>query len=118
MIPPADMVTEQVSKWLSASPKIKYLADSRFSRKVDYTLEGKVLELYADFRSKENPKAVLTIEMVLLDESQSPPKAVLQEIYSQEIILDEASVSQLIDAYSQGLESIMVEFERDLDKIK
>ena len=118
MIAPSTMVTEQVSQWLASSPKIRYLADSRFAREVDYTLEGKVLELYGDFRNEGNPKAVLTVEMVLLDEKESPPKAIIQEIYNQEILLNEASVSELIAALNQGFENIMQEFESDLGIIE
>ena len=118
MVSPSSMISEQVNQWLSASPKIKYLADSRFSRHVDYTLEGDVLELYGDFRDKDKPKAVLTIELGLLDEAKSPPETVLQEIYSQEIVLDERSVSKLINAFNQGLRNIMLDFEADLDSIK
>jgi len=117
IIPPSTMITEQVSHWLASSPKIRYLADSRFTREVDYTLEGRVLELYGDFRNKENPKAVLTVEIVLLDEEESPPKAIIQEIYNEEIALNEASVSELIAAFNQGFENIMQEFESDLEEI-
>ena len=118
IIPPSTMITEQVSQWLTSSPKIRYLADSRFTREVDYTLEGRVLELYGDFRNKENPVAVLTVEMVLLDEEESPPKAIIQEIYNEEIVLDGPSVSTIIAAFNQGLKSIMIDFEADLNTIE
>jgi cholesterol transport system auxiliary component len=112
---PSYMFTEQIAGWLAASPKIKYVADTRLGSPADYVLNGKILEMYGDFRNKEQAKAALKIEMVFLDERGDNPEVVVQKIYSQEIALDEPTVSALIDGFNQGLENILLDFESDLE---
>ena len=114
MTPPAYMITEQIARWLAASPKVKYVADTRFERPIDCTLDGRIVEVYGDFSNKDEAKAVLRIEMVLLDEKEVKPEVIIQKIYSQEIVLKDPTVSALISGFNQGLQNIMTDFESDL----
>ena len=53
--------------------------------------------------------------MVLLDEREAKPEVIIQKIYSQEIVLDDPTVSALIRGFNQGLQNIMTDFESDLN---
>jgi ABC-type uncharacterized transport system auxiliary subunit len=117
LISPAIMLTQEVEKWLSASSRVKGLIDSRSSRQSDYTLEGRVVEFYGDFRDKNAAKAVIEIQMTLLNDEESPGEVAFQKTYLQEVALERASVSDLINGLNEGFSKIMIAFENDLGRL-
>lgn len=65
--PPAALIAERCRLWLAASGQFQSVlpADSRISS--DTTLEGELVELYADVRDPKNPVAVLSLRASLSD---------------------------------------------------
>ena len=64
-----------------------------------YILYTKILALYADYRNKENPKAVISLRFTLTNEEQ----IVFAKTYLFRISLQKKNSSDLVQAWSEGL---------------
>ncbi len=108
------MASKSLVKWLSDSSLFVAVLDSHSLADVDCTLEGHIVELYGDFSDKKSPKAVVSMQFVLLD-SLARSRGDLQEWkYTQIVNVTNRSPEGLIDAYNKAFAQIFSSLESDL----
>jgi len=109
-----DLITEQVCQWFAKSGLFRNVMDVHCLLEPDYILEGKITDLYGDYRKKKAPKAVLEIGFVLFHDVSAHSEMVFQKRYRQEVLLKEISPETLARGWSYALRKILKEFEKDL----
>ena len=67
-VPPASLVTEAAQTWLAASGIFSHVGSGGSGPDAAYTLEGEVGTLLGDFSDAAQPKAVLALSLVLINE--------------------------------------------------
>src|SRR5262249_14486892 len=114
-IAPRPLLTEQLRQWLDASGLFRLVLDSATRVPTTHSLEGTVSALYADFRDKASPKAVLAIEF-FMTKDESAPELVLHKRYFREVSMENRAPEALAKAWSKALQQILTSFEEDLAK--
>jgi cholesterol transport system auxiliary component len=114
LVAPQSMLTEQVRQWLGASGRFRAVLDSASKLDATHSLEGDVTALYADFRDKAAPKAVLEIHFLLLSDHGPAPQIALQKSYRQEASVETRSPDAMARAWSAALAKMMAALEQDL----
>ena len=114
LISPSLMFTDFFRERLSGSGIFQAVIDSPSQVLPDYVLEGAVNSLYGDFRNEESPKAVMEIQLFLINASKSKSAIELQRSYKQEIALTDNSPDSLVQGWNRGLTTIIEEFEASL----
>jgi len=117
LVLPADMLTENVSAWLSDSPLIRYVLDEAVGEDSVFTIEGKLLELYGDYRDEKLPKAQLALKLTVREVSGKETNTRFQKIYSQAVSMDRISASSLVEGWNKALEQVLRDFESDFGSI-
>ena len=112
-----DLITEQVCQWFAESGLFRNVMDVHGLLEPDYILEGKITDLYGDYREKKAPKAVLGIGFVLFHDVSAHSEMVFQKRYRQEVLLKETSPETLARGWSDALWQILEKFEKDLLEI-
>lgn len=116
-IPPADMVTENVNSWLSASPLVRYVLDEALGEDPVFTVEGKLLELYGDYRDEKSPKAQLALKLTVREVSGKKTSTRFQKTYSQAVSMERISAAGLVEGWKAALEQVLQEFESDFESV-
>lgn len=118
LIDAGQQITEQARLWLLQS---KYFAEViHGGSDVDPThiLEGNIAKLYGDFRDENQPRAVMNLELFLIDIKTDPSQVILSQTYEHIVNIPETTAEGLIQAYNLCLQQILSTFETDLQKIK
>ena len=111
--PPGQMIAEGVRKWLDGSGLFKLVVSRPGQILPTHFLEGTVESIYGDYRS--NPtKAVLEIEFVLTREDKGTAQIVFKKRYSEAQPAGDQSAKDLVQAWNEGLQKIVQQFESDL----
>lgn len=103
---PAELVTNQLRLWFSNTDK---------NSKTHLRLEGKILELYGDFRDSHHPRAVITLQFSLRRTNVPANEAILKRWnYSVSRPLSSPTRTSLVQAWNEGLEEIFWLLEKDI----
>jgi cholesterol transport system auxiliary component len=113
-VPPREALTDEVRGWLSAAGVASSFVDGSSAVPPTHLLEANVSSLYADVRSPGALKAVVEMEVMLVDDRSVPPAAVLTRRYAQSIAMAEDTPEALVAAWSAGLAGILAGLEKDL----
>lgn len=111
---PGTQVRSAIREWLERAGIFNAVVDAAQPAEPDWLLEGQVWRLYGDFRDPAAPRAVIDIELALLDARSPRLEAVLHERYSREVMLSRAAAPDLVEAWNAGMTSILEELEADL----
>lgn len=115
-VPPGPAVTQQIRQWLRDSGIFSNVMEEGSIVNADFALEGSVTSLYGDFRDRTAPKAVLEVQVFLLQNGIESYNVLFQKTYRQEtpFVFSGADSSALAGALNAGLAEILKEFEGDL----
>ena len=116
-VSPSTMLTQQVQNWLINAQLFEHVVTEASYVQATHRLEGTVTELYGDFREKNGRKAVVSIRMVLIQDSAAQSAIVFQRDYRQTMELTDTSPEGLTLAWNHALEQVLMAFEQDLRKI-
>ena len=75
------------------------------------------MALYGDYRQQGGHKAVVGIQIVLIEDTSTRPAIVFQRDYHQMVELTETSPDELTRGWNQGLQQIFMALEEDLRRI-
>lgn len=115
LIAPDAMVTEKVRNWLSASGLSRRVLDPGSYVDPTHVLEGSIVALYGDFRSKPSPKAVMEIRIFLLEmKAGTDPLIVSGETYKSSVGIESEGAGGLVSALDLCLLEILTDLEKDL----
>jgi len=111
---PAVMIQDQTHLWLKGSPAIEFVLPADVATNPYYLIDGKVLELYGDYRKTGQPKAVLKIEWTVSKSGPEGPEVLFQKVYPEAATISGTSPRLLVEGWNQDLVRILEVFESDL----
>ncbi len=115
-IPPADMLSQALQRWLHASGLYEHVVETASLVRGDLVLEGNVVALYGDFT--EGGFAVAEVQFFLLDEGGAEIGVVLSQDYVKRIKLKRETPQALAQGLKQAIFEIFSELEADLAGLK
>ncbi len=110
---PQEMFTEQLKRWLSKSGLFSQIVTSE-DIPADMILETAVTALYGDKREQFSPQSVLEMQFFLLDADQNKTQPLFQTGLNVEVDITETTPPNVVKAWKQGLEELLVTLEDDL----
>lgn len=112
-IAPGALLTQQFHDWLSRTGRFQVVLVGTNHIEPTHLLEGSVAEFYADYRLAGSPKAIIGIELHLLD-GLNERQPLLRRLYHKEVPLSDRSPDALAGGLTQAVRQVLVDFERDL----
>lgn len=116
LIAPANLVQEEIVRWLSASGRFAHVSSSAGPLPPDYLLLGRISELYGDYRSKA-PTALLAIEFMLLNPRAADHPVRFQQNYRSEVALTRTGADALVEGWNKALTGILENLEKNLGEV-
>ena len=114
---PSAMLTQQMQDWLRHARLFERVVATSSYMDATHILEGTVTALYGDYRQQGGHKAVVGIQIVLIEDTSTRPAIVFQRDYQQLVELTETSPDALTRGWNQGLEKIFMTLEADLRRV-
>lgn len=113
MVSPARMITHAVREDLTASPFFK-TGSAREPQAVPFRLQGKVIDLYADIRDPQAPRAVMSVRLVLEKQKGQKIAPVLNQTYPAQVSVRSMDAADFTTAWNLCLKQILSGFYRDV----
>jgi cholesterol transport system auxiliary component len=114
LLSPEEMITEKTREWLSSSGLFEMVSGLGVSVRPPLTLKGDITALYGDYRVPSASKAVMEIQLLLVENGDLESKIVFGKDYKAIVDVKSQGVEGLIAAYSEGLDKILTELESDI----
>jgi len=112
-VTPGNMLTTELRRWLQGSGLFNHIIEPGSMVVPDLTLEGVVNALYGDY-STDAPVAVVEMQFFVVDESTAENSIIYSNTYVQRIPLKQADPQQLVQAMTNGVQTIFTNLEKDL----
>jgi len=112
-VPPSNMLTTELRKWLRASELFTHIIEPGSMVVPGLTLEGVVNTLYGDYTGTK-PAAVVEMQFFIVDESTPENVIVFSNTYAQRIEIEKADPQALVQAMTTAVEAIYTNLENDL----
>ncbi len=115
IVSPSRMITDVIQEDLWASPlfspaPIHTMAD------VHFQLNGKVIDFYGDIQDKKKLRAIVTIRLILEQNTGGNFTQVLNKTYGAKVQLNAPDPSLLADGLGRGIVRILDAFYEDIHK--
>jgi cholesterol transport system auxiliary component len=117
LIPPGSMITERTRDWLTDSDLFQRVSSATSALESTYALEGNVIALYADFRQKSAPEAVMAIRFYLLATPDANESVVLTKTFWAVAPIAANTADAVVGAMSKSLADILSRLEADIEKM-
>ncbi len=114
---PSAMLTQQLVNWLTNARLFEHVVDSSSFIEADYLLEGTVSALCADLRMNGSPKAVLHIQIVLIQGRPAHDRIVFRREYQEAVDVADSSPDALVNGWNRGLQHSLITLEKDLRNV-
>lgn len=114
LIPPAKQLTVAARTWFSGSNLFSQVVDSVSTAGLTHLLEGRVNALYADYRDRKSPRAVLEIDFLVVADPLGSPRLMFHRDYRESIPFESGDTESMVTAWSGGLKNILAGLEGDL----
>lgn len=111
---PEALVAGQTRRWISASGLFAGVEDAGAAAHSRYVLDGLLTEIGADLRDRSAPKAILALEVMLLDSSTMARAPLWQRAYREAVPLQEVSAEAIVKGIDAALEKVLAALESDL----
>jgi len=113
---PAQQIEELMVKYLQTTHLFNYVSDDVNLATPTYSLQARIIELYADYRNSNNPKGVITIRFTLLH-SGKKRQLLLHRTFSEAIPLQAKDSISLVEAWNTGLVKILAQLTNNLKNV-
>ncbi len=110
-VPPSELVTSAVRKWMRAAHIFRAVVDPGSLEQADYVIDGCVTKLYGDYR--EQPRACLEIQLFLTHYGESGPEIVFHKTYSETEPAEAKKPDELVAAFNRALVRILKAWEAE-----
>lgn len=117
LVPPGIMIMEKTRDWLADSGLFQRVFSSYSPLESTYSLEGNVLELYADFAAGPTPRAVMEIRFFLVAGRDANETIPLTQTYRAESPVSARTAEAVVTALSKDLTDILTRLEADIEKM-
>ena len=112
-VPPAALITQDLRVWMGESGVFANVLGPESLGTGELLLEGVVNSIYGDYSGPE-PKAVIKMQFILLNNSNPDLPIVYSRDFSREKVIGAAGPAALVKALNEGLTDIFGELEKDL----
>lgn len=113
---PADMLTQDLRDWLTASALCANVVDPGSLVPADYILEGNVTSLHGDFAAKP-PQAVVEMQFLLLKATGDERQVLLTREYRKTAALASNTPQEVVRAEREAVAAVFMDLEADLRKV-
>lgn len=113
-IPPSQQIQEILMQYLGNTSFIGQTIDSASPIRAHYMLHSKILALYADYRHRTHPKAIMTIQFTLLKYHQGKMYQLMHLTFSESAPLKQKDSESLVYGWSQDLQKILQKLSTQL----
>lgn len=114
-IPAFQQVKQLLANYLSRSPYISHVVDAPSVIKAQYVLSPNIISLYADYRDRNNPTGVVTIEFNLYKHLSGKYYSVLHKTFTEATPLQQKDSYSLVNAWNTGLQKIFKRMSAQLN---
>ena len=114
LAPPAALVGAQTRRWLADAGLFSAVVDAGGAASSSYELDGLVAEIGADLRDHAAPKAVLELQVALLDATTPGCVPVFQRTYRREALLPDRSPAAILRGLNAVLAQVLAAVEQDV----
>ena len=90
------------------------MLDAAGQERADWLLEGQVTEIYADLRDRDDPSAVIQLEITLLDARSTHLDVAFRKYYGLRVPAADHAPESLRAAWVQAMIQILSDLEADL----
>ncbi len=111
---PARMLTDIIKEDLWASP---LFSPAQTMADIHFQLGGKVTQFYGDIQDRTQPKAVITIRLILEKNTGDRFIPVIHKTYGAQILLDAPDPGLLADGLGKGINKILDAFYKDIQAV-
>jgi len=111
---PADQIRSRASEWLADSGRTRAVVDRASRLRPTHALEGNLVEMYGDFRDRDNPRAVIAVDFLMVDVQPIEPRIVFSKSYREELAITAPTANALVTGWEEGLRKIFTALENDL----
>lgn len=115
-VSPLEQIYHNELKYLQTVKLFKYVSGDVTPLKPNYILKTYVSALYADYRDTTQPKAMMSIQFILLDVSVKPVKIIMQKTFVQSMLLPQKSSDALVATWNKELEIILQQLIGSMQK--
>ncbi|MEK6731503.1 MAG: hypothetical protein AABY34_04935 [Pseudomonadota bacterium] len=106
--PPAAELRHVFANYFDRTGLFQHVIDAQSLAQPNYILVTKVLELYADYRNKAQPTAVMTIQFILMKPiAHKNPEILIHKTFHEAIPLKNKDSESLMHAWNVGLTKIL-----------
>ncbi|MFW5497990.1 MULTISPECIES: ABC-type transport auxiliary lipoprotein family protein [unclassified Maridesulfovibrio] len=112
-IPPAALITQDLRLWMGESGVFANVLGTESLGTGELLLEGVVNSIYGDYSGPE-PKAVIKMQFILLNNSNPDLPIVYSRDFSRNVVIGSRGPAALVKAMNKGLTYIFGELEKDL----
>ena len=118
LLPPAAQVAEVLRTHVAASGRLGQVIQPGSAAEATHRLEGHLRSIYADFTDPRLPKAVVSLELTLLDIRSGSPRILFHEVYERTAPTDASRSGQAArgEAVVKGWNAALEQIVRDFDK--
>ncbi len=115
MTSPARMITEVIQEDLWASPLFSPVLAQTMAD-IHFQLGGKVLAFHGDIQDTKQPRAIVTIRLILEKNTNDGFTPVINKTYGAQILLDAPDPGLLAEGLGKGINEILNAFYKDIEK--
>ncbi len=112
LVPPAQTLTGSLRKWLGQSNAAE-VREPGAPLSSDFIVQPRLTELYADYRDPSQPRAVVSMVVVLIRRDPSGNRQVFERVYRGEVPMAEVSPASAVDGWSRATAQIFGKFTAD-----
>ena len=113
LTPPERMLTDALRRWLMQS-RAGEVREPGAPLAADLVVQGRLTELYADYRKLDRPQAVVAMVMVVVQRDPAGNRQVLEKTYRRSVPMKEVSPQAAMQGWRAGIAGIYADFTRDL----
>jgi len=115
LVSPAESLRPPIQSWMRQCNLFRTVVEPGSAVKPNTMAEITVLELYGDFRPRQDPAAVITLRFVLLDSPEGiPGKVLFEQEYSRRVLLKARNANALMAGWNEALNQILAQLGSDL----
>jgi hypothetical protein len=112
------MFTEILRRWAAGSGLFRHVVGFSGYVEASHILEATVVSLYADYSPKSNSRAVLGMEVALVEAgTDSPSNVMFSKLYRFEIPLGGTGPRALVEGWNTALEQVLTALGDDLKDV-
>jgi cholesterol transport system auxiliary component len=111
---PGAMLGGRMAEWLERTGPFRNVVAPGSAPPAQYVLEVTVGDLYGDFRLGRAPAAVVSVQFVLIDQTNARPKVAFERTIAATAPLSNASPDALVRGYGVALAEILSQVAKEL----